>query len=190
LLREAGLLNRLAGNPHYAKYFGLGRVDDEKARRALVMQLVPGAPLASTPATRADPKKAARIAISELEAVCDLNRLGRRHGDLNPANVMVDDELVRLIDLAVAGKLRTRYPWGGRIYYAPEQTAKGRSTNGDVYSIGKHLLELVTGEPRNHGLSRVRDASLRAIIARAIDPNPETRYQTPQAMIEAISGWI
>jgi len=194
LQREAALLARLTGNPRFAAIHGIGTVEGEPGSIAMVMERVQGTPLASTPGIRANPSKAVRIAIKLLEGVVELNRLGRRHADLHPGNILIDhdqSESVRLIDLGAAQRLGRRYQWGGpAAYYAPEQTAKhaslGRS-NADVYSIGNHLLGLLTGlEPSTKNLGKVANAQLRAVITRATDPDPATRFQTSEEMISAL----
>ena len=184
VIKEASVLRKLDGNPRFPRFHGLGHVEGNAQHPVLLMELVAGKPLESTAATRANPSKAVRIAIRELDGVQALNALDLRHGDLRTANVLVDDgqsESTKLLDLGAVGRLSTRYKWGGPDYYAPEQTARAPSlgrANGDVYSIGKHLLEMVTGlPPRSANLPHVANASLRAVIARAIDADPATRYR-------------
>jgi eukaryotic-like serine/threonine-protein kinase len=197
---EVAAYSKLNGSAQLPRYLGFGV--DEQGRPALVTEFVEGVPIASTLATRANPDKAVRIAMQILRAVRALNAQGLRHADLCPGNILIVDDhssSVKVIDLGMAAPLTAPYEWGGALYYAPEQTAakpsQGRA-NGDVYSVGALLLELITGtRPTPEALVRVpkyevvadgRTVRLADVIARALEADPAHRYRTSAEMIEAL----
>ena len=159
--------------------------------------------------------EANRIAISIANAVHYAHERGIIHRDIKPANVMFNaqDEPV-LMDFGVAKivdkdqRTITGTVLGTGKYMAPEQ-AHGAETDArtDVYALGILLFEMVGGrvpfeaksviqtlmmhvnEPVPN-LSRLRtDAppALTAIVNKALAKNPEARYQTAQALANALT---
>ena len=127
--------------------------------------------------------------------------------DLKPANILLGAaDYLTLIDLgAVTLRIngRTTEPTAGCItagYAAPEAQGDGSSTidqRFDLYSLGVSLWQLVTGiDPQSLGgdfptipLAPLRSANIskatQALIARAIEPAPERRYQSAAEMRKA-----
>ncbi|KAJ3689820.1 hypothetical protein LUZ61_018984 [Rhynchospora tenuis] len=92
------------------------------------------------------------------------------HGDLKPANILLDANLVsKLSDFGISRLLmetntntlvyRTEYPRGTFAYMDPEFLSSGELTvKSDVYSFGIIILRLLTGKPPTNIAANVEDA--------------------------------
>lgn len=70
------------------------------------------------------------------------------HGDLNPANILLDANLVSKLGDYGASRLPTMTNPGSARYTDPELLTTGELTpSSDVYSFGVVVLRLVTGQP-------------------------------------------
>lgn len=102
-------------------------------------------------------RKRIMLAISISEALSEVHRAGVVHKDLNPSNILWNEEQnrVALVDFGTATRsfaktthvLREDLPEGSIAYISPEQT--GRTNRGidyrtDLYSLGVTLYELFT----------------------------------------------
>lgn len=134
------------------------------------------------------------------------------HRDIKPANIMiVRDGLVKITDFGIARmrtnevKTMTGMILGSPKYMSPEQVA-GRSLDhrSDIFSLGVVLYEMLTGEApfaadSVHGIMyqvlnrspqppSARNAQLPAmidlIVAKAINKNPDQRYDNAQDMAQ------
>ncbi len=198
LRHESKVMTAVDGTEQIPRLHGLGKIQEEPTKTAMVMELVSGRQLTATELTRRDPTKAVRITMQILRALRRLHAAGYRHGDLHRNQVLIEDDRsasVKVLDLGFSWERNAPYPWGGPGYYAPEQTAKQPSlgrVNGDIYSAGAILLHLVTGlDPSQDVISHLPDLDrgstrLRHVVARAMDPNPATRYQSAQEMLDAL----
>src|SRR6185503_20271305 len=128
---------------------------------------------------------------------------GLVHADVKPANAIVvprdDGERVVLVDFGLA---RLRAPdrpaasaGGTPAYMAPEQLHEGRvDARSDLYSAALVLVFLLTGWRRSNAttlapsLDVITDPELRAVLARALDPDPAKRYQTARTLSAALTG--
>jgi tetratricopeptide (TPR) repeat protein/tRNA A-37 threonylcarbamoyl transferase component Bud32 len=115
------------------------------------------------------------------------------HGDFKPGNVMLVSGTDRSGERLVVTDFGLAHPaqpasaaawmtagagWGTPAYMAPEQLAKGRITpQTDVYALGLVAREMI-GEPL--------DAHWRASIARCLERDPDARFATPAAFVEAL----
>lgn len=183
--REAQVLASL-NHPNIASIYGV-------EERALIMELVEGAPLAGPLPPEVAIAYAKQIAVA-LEAA---HEKGIVHRDLKPANVMVTpDGVVKVLDFGLAKAaepaaaadpsnsptLTMRMTEAGLIlgtaaYMAPEQ-ARGKAVDkrADIWAFGVVLFEMLTGKTLFGGGETVTD-TLAAVVLR--DPDltslpPET----------------
>ena len=156
----------------------------------------------------------ARQIASGLMAAHDV---GVIHRDLKPENVMVNaDESAVIMDFGLARSAEGASMTGkGAVmgtltYMAPEQ-ARGEKLDqrADIYALGLVLYDMLAGRRRlgAHGdamsemLARMREAppslpsvepgvpqGLASVIARAIEPNRDARFQTVRELLEALDG--
>lgn len=136
-------------------------------------------------------------AISIAAHVCDTLSYAHEHGivhrDIKPANVMVDMEgRVKVADFGLAkhstqdgDEAHSTMTMGTPDYVAPESLQMGVVADGraDLYSLGVMLYEMLTGEvprglhPSPSEITPGLDKRLDAIVKRAMQHEPGTRYQ-------------
>ncbi|TWI52505.1 putative ATPase [Pseudomonas duriflava] len=99
---------------------------------------------------------ALRLSVALAEALCHLHRLRISHNDLNPRNIIYNQDTgeVRLTDLGIACDLgqmtepATDRLEGSLAYIAPEQTGRMRQSpdhRADFYALGVTLYEMLAG---------------------------------------------
>ena len=178
---ERQTLARLA-HPHIARLFDGG--ETASGDPYIVMELVEGRPLDAW-LTAVEPPLAARLDLflAAASAVAFAHQNLVVHGDVTPANILVDAEgRPKLIDfgiarptegdIAPAGDRRARSLTPG--YAAPERVeGLPATTLSDVYSLGKVLEHLVGG---------AADAELKAIVSKATAREARDRYSTVEAL--------
>jgi serine/threonine-protein kinase len=147
-----------------------------------------------------------------LDALGYSHSKGIVHRDIKPANVMLtDDGVIKVMDFGIARAVsdtsstmsQTAAVIGTASYFSPEQ-ARGEPVDArsDIYSTGCLLYELLTGRPPFIGDSPVSVAyqhvqqppqppsrlnpdispSIDALVLRALEKDPDARYQTAAAM--------
>lgn len=105
------------------------------------------------------------------------------HRDLTPANIIVSDSSVTLIDLGIARifhpeAARDTTYFGTRAYAPPEQFGFGQTdVRSDVYAMGKVLRYCVAGEEDNTAGAPI-DQRVEAVISKATKLDPAQRYQS------------
>lgn len=122
------------------------------------------------------------------------------HRDLSPENILLfregDEVFAAIADFGMGRLLRssaasltdTNRRMGKFAYAAPEQIedAKRADERADIYSLGKVLVELLTGKnPHNLGPADA-PAEFRFIIQKATERLPERRFQTVVEMLDAL----
>lgn len=131
------------------------------------------------------------------------------HRDLKPGNIMLQGESPRLADFGIARALKSSSSYGtasvsGTLpYMAPEAFSGVRSTQTDVWSAGVIFYRLLTGrlpfpqEDIAALLSAIMNReqeklpssvpnSVRAIVTRSLEKNPELRYKSADEMRRAL----
>lgn len=105
------------------------------------------------------------------------------HRDLTPANIIVSDSSVTLIDLGIARifhpeAARDTTYFGTRAYAPPEQFGFGQTdVRSDVYAMGKVLRYCVAGGEDDATTASV-DQRVEAVINKATKLDPAQRYQS------------
>ncbi|HZT81120.1 MAG TPA: HD domain-containing phosphohydrolase, partial [Gemmataceae bacterium] len=141
---------------------------------------------------------------------------GLVHRDMKPSNLLLTpQQQVKILDFGLARLCRRRcteaHTMLGTVdYMAPEQARDARSADirADIYGLGGTLYWLLTGQKPFPGdrapvvelLARQHDAppalrrgrpdappELEAVVARMMATNPDDRYPTPLAVMQALS---
>lgn len=136
------------------------------------------------------------------------------HRDIKPANIMYDEntDTLKVTDFGIAritasSKTKTGVVLGTPSYMSPEQLA-GKKVDGrsDLFSLGVMMYEMLTAEQpftgdsmaalmyqiankKQKDITRVRDdlpACCRTIIDRALQKEPDKRYQSGEEMAQSI----
>jgi tRNA A-37 threonylcarbamoyl transferase component Bud32 len=218
LVDEAKLLAELE-HPNLARVFDL---DFHEGRPYLVMEYVRGGRNIEevTNQDRLTPRAAAELVARVARALAVAHRRGITHQDVNPRNVLIDDEgRPRLIDFGIA---RLRHVWGAEDgqpvggtlrFMAPEQ-ARGEVNHidqrTDVFGLGGLLYFLLTDEAPfpeadarvvhertvrgETDLSALQTAKvprgLAAVCRRALAAKPAERYPAAEAMAADLERWL
>jgi hypothetical protein len=174
-----------ANDEHLQHAYGVGTTPD--GRRAMVVQFVEGSALGGAggdgPAQPAG--KAVQIGMQVLRGARALERVGFRHNDIHPGNVVArdfDPSTVKLIDVGNATPVSAGSHGGNPFFNAPEHGG----ANDDVYSAGALTIRLLTGKASRAALPLIADRSLREILRKMTHPDPAQRFQTTQEAIDAL----
>jgi eukaryotic-like serine/threonine-protein kinase len=147
------------------------------------------------------------------------NLLGVVHRDVSPHNILIGrDGSAKLVDFGVAramgrmsdatsaGQLKGKFG-----YMSPEQAmAKKVDRRSDIFSLGTVLFELTTGRrlfrgehdaetlhlvvggkiPKPTALEADYPPALEAIVLKALERDPNRRFQTAEELREALLGYL
>jgi serine/threonine protein kinase len=168
----------------------------------IVMELLSGESLKKT--LERNPislQRALDLLIQLCQAVSHLHEHGIVHGDIKPENVLITAQgQLKLIDFGIAewaanssGKHRPTTLKGTPLYMSPELlTSSSRPTaQSDIYAIGIVAYELLMSKI-THGkvLLSLLPQGFQAILAKALQPNPDDRYRTVRDLMEALANYI
>lgn len=157
---------------------------------------------------RLDTDHILHICLSVLDALAVVHKAGMIHRDISPENIFICENLtVKLIDFGAAKQV---YLDGEQTmsvvlkpgYAPPEQYAK-KDKQGpwtDIYALGATLYFAATGEKPEESFGRVLEDTIKPVcevnpeipramsqvIMRAMSVKIEDRYQTVEAMREAL----
>ncbi len=163
------------------------------------------------------PREAAKLVRRIASALAAVHKRGIIHRDLKPHNIMIEDGQPVLLDFGlvrgiadVRGQLTTASHMLGTIpYMSPEQIdGQTLAPVSDIYSLGVVLYQLLTGRlpfsptdpptklmkriadekpPAPRALRADLDIGLEAVCLKALEKNPADRYQSAEAMGEALA---
>lgn len=182
--REARLLARL---PH-PRLGGVHDYLEENGRAFMVMELLHGETLQGrlTRTGRLPPAEAAEIAAQVAEGLHAAHQAGVIHRDVKPANIILTEQGVKLVDFGIAlgaGDDRltaTGILVGSIACLAPERGAGGPATPAsDVYSLGVVLYQMLAGRLPFAGTDPVQ-----VVSAHANDPVPPLPGDVPSRLAE------
>ncbi|QBK13026.1 serine/threonine protein kinase [Thermoactinomyces vulgaris] len=161
------------------------------------------------------PEKAVKIASQICDGLSHAHRHGIIHRDIKPHNILVgSDQRYKLTDFGISHlpsaatvKTKTGYVMGSVHYFSPEQ-ASGRKVDysSDLYSLGIVIYEMLTKKVPFNGDSSISIAlkhlhdpvpdpttynpdiseSMRQVLMRALEKDPEKRYQTAVELKHAL----
>ena len=155
------------------------------------------------------PAEACRIADNVLAALDVAHRRGITHQGITPSNVLISTSgLAKLSDVGLSAGVRAAaglgVPRDAVEWRAPElATVASADVRADLYSVGVLLFTMLTGEvpfPGGYAGSRAPIASslnnripvaLNLVIARALEPQPQSRYVSSadfRAELDAVVG--
>lgn len=126
------------------------------------------------------------------------------HRDIKPENLLLDSNgRVKIADFGISRIVGREHPHSEKVagtpaYMAPEQKdAPGTvDSRADIYSLGVVLYELLTGERPGSAMippskkKATLDVRLDEVILRALDKNPELRWQSATALNTGIQTVI
>jgi predicted Ser/Thr protein kinase len=200
--REAKALARLS-HPNIVAVYDFGRTAD--GLFYFVMEYVDGVNLRQAIQSGGmDPKQALAIVPQICDALEFAHDEGVVHRDIKPENILLDHRgRVKIADFGLAKLLgqetadhaltRTMQVMGTLRYMAPEQMegAKAVDHRADIYSLGVVFYELLTGElpvgrfaPPSKKVEI--DVRLDEVVLRALEKEPEHRYQHASEVKTAI----
>lgn len=185
----------------------------------IVMEYVRGTDLKSAIQSRGSihPRKVAEIGSQVCSALSVAHSYNIIHRDIKSANIMVQtDGNVKVMDFGIAQAGNSDMTQDSNVlgtahYVSPEQ-AQGKQLAGtsDLYSLGVVMYEACTGQLPFDGPDAVSvamkqvseqpvpprainsaiDASLEAIILKAMSKNPSERYATANEMKQALDDYL
>jgi hypothetical protein len=200
--REARALARL-NHPHIVSIYDFGQAG---AQSYFIMEYVEGANLRQRlRAGRLQPQEALQIIARICDALEYAHEEGIVHRDIKPENILLDKKgRVKIADFGLVKLLAHKTaqytltgPWqvvGTPHYMAPEQmdNVPILDHRADIYSLGVMLYEMLTGQlplgrfpPPSH--KAPVDGQFDEVVLRALEREPEQRYQRVSEMKAALA---
>ena len=163
LLQEA----RLAASLRHPAFIQIYSLEDDGHSKSIVMELVGGKTLHQLLATTKLSRDQILDIVCQLaDAMAQAHAAGLIHGDLKPANLMIEPSgQVRIMDFGLARKIDPLATESGDVlqtqgtiaYLAPEiLNGKHPNTLSDIYAVGVLMYEMMHGErpfAHLHGLA-------------------------------------
>ncbi|HEY1120627.1 MAG TPA: protein kinase, partial [Haloferula sp.] len=183
--REAQTLARL-NHPNIVTVFDYGETG---GLFYIVMEFVDGVNLRDLLREgKLEPEQALAIVPPICEALQYAHEKGIVHRDIKPENLLLDrDGRIKIADFGIASLVGARGEASGTPpYMAPEQQEPSTVDHrADIYALGVVLYEMLTGErPAKDLVAPSRkvpmDVRLDQMVMRALDQNPDRRYQTAE----------
>ncbi|MDI6733367.1 MAG: serine/threonine-protein kinase [Planctomycetota bacterium] len=146
-----------------------------------------------------------KVITDVLQGLVELHKFGWFHRDIKPDNTFVKGGVFKVGDYGLVKAIRTgsSVTTAGTPDYMPPESdkypglIKDKSRHNwatwDIYSTGVMFAELLTGEcvNYNHGKQSSYDRfpkQLWTVIKKAIQYNPEDRYQTAEEFLKAVKS--
>ncbi len=206
LRREAQAMARLS-HPHVVTVHEVGELDE---RVYVVMELVDGMDLRRWLDRPRPWREIVDVFLAAGRGLAAAHEAGVIHRDFKPHNVLLgDDGRVRVADFGLAGLDATRSAGtmdaegmeeltqtgavlGTPAYMAPEQREGKTDARADQYAFCVALFEALHGHRPSdapEGPPRPRTSPrIDAVIQRGLQEDPEARYPSMDALIEALEG--
>ena len=131
-------------------------IDALSSERILTMTFVTGTKILSTPATRSDPKRVARLGLKTLLKM--IFEDGFVHADLHPGNILITpDDKIALLDLGLVGELDGPHRRGFTKFFAAWAQRDGDTMARLMYEMSANAGAAGDGK-RDEGFERYRAA--------------------------------
>lgn len=187
LVREAVTLSGLEGLG-VPRVFRFGRLPGS-GRPYMVRELVDGKSLQELVDERVDPATSLDALAGAAEQVTLLHRAGLLHGDIKPANIIVQDGgRATLVDLGLAAPWREAGTTAKGLtpkYAAPELfQGKPLTVRAEVYALGVALGDIV--EAGATALDQKTRTELLTVVERATRGEPSDRYPSADEFASAL----
>ena len=199
-IREAHALAQL-NHPHIVAVHDFGETKDGQMFYA--MEFVSGMDLQQL-LKRAPPgpKQILKIVNQVCDALQFAHERGIVHRDIKPANILIDERgnvkvadfgLVKIVGPQISNYTATGATLGTPDYIAPEALDQSSKIDhrADIYSLGVMIYELLTGhvpkgawEPPS--ACSGSDKRIDAVVNRAMQNDPDKRYQQVSEMTQAL----
>ncbi|CAM2069099.1 Non-specific serine/threonine protein kinase [Sulfidibacter corallicola] len=219
VLKEAGDLNKklflkevkLAASLNHENIVTIHDAGDEKDQVYVCMEYIRGETLKQKLARESalDRELALRILTQIADALDYAHRQGIVHGDLKPANIMVQGDLkVKIIDFGVARgghsavtHVSDQPVYMGTVEYSSPEQLLGNTLDGraDLYALGILAHELLWGmrpqlvpdtkalTPHAHAAApRTYDDGIDDFFLRALHPKPVSRFENGKTFVRAL----
>jgi serine/threonine protein kinase len=190
--RETALAGRLGGHPHIVTAHEAG---EWKQRPYVVFEYMPNGSLAEQLRDGGRPPRtqALRWLAQAAEAVDYAHGAKVVHRDIKPANLLLDAEgNLRVADFGVSrsdgeATLTAAGDVVGTVgYLAPEQVdGRGATAASDRFALGVVAYQLLTGGLPTEHRSEL-DPSVEAVFDGALADEPDRRYPTATAFVDAL----
>lgn len=199
-LKEAEII-AMANHPNIIQLYGHG---EWEGGLYMAMEFIPGQslrqyllqnPLSLT--------RALEIVIEISYALSHLHSHGIIHRDLKPENILIDEQgQVKVIDFGISQLLtedkssdptHKRQFVGTPIYMSPEQRENPQNVSfpSDIYSLGIIAYELILGRLSFGQIHlALMPRGIRKILSKALQPNPEERYQDVVDFVSDITTYM
>lgn len=150
------------------------------------------------------------------EGLMEIHKFHIIHRDIKPENILLckRDGSVKIADLGIARILESEQlakTFAGTPYYMPKEIIKGEGAGfySDIYSLGIVIYEMLTGELPFSGRTSYEvehkictgspkqpkeinpeiNDKMNRIILKAIEKEPNKRYQTAESLLKAIESY-
>jgi len=194
-----------------------GRGKDPSGRPFYAMRMVEGEPLTTavnrlhharrTNANAHDSTSELRRLLARFVTVCNTvayaHKRGFVHLDIKPSNILLGpfgETFTMDWGLAMKVDRPVRRPSGTAPYMSPEQVERRFDQVGpasDVYALGATLFTIVSGRKPSPDAGTVGPGNstgipkpLYAICRKAMDRQPEQRYESPLALADDVERWL
>ena len=190
-LGEARALHGL-NHPNVVAILSYGR---ENERPYVVMELIHGNRMEDLMDQRKSMGeiRLLEIAVDVVKGLQAANKIGVRHGDIKPENILIDDRgIAKVVDFGLARAFHEDDDevWGTPYFIAPERARKDKEDHrADIYSLGATLFDALAGRPpfEGTGVTEVVEARLKgpapSLLEFRKNINPETA-ETIARMLE------
>ena len=190
--REAALVGRLGAHPHIVTAYEAG---DWRQRPYVVFEYMPNGNLADRLRERGTPPRPQALSwLAQAAAALDhAHAAGVVHRDVKPSNLLLDaEDSISVGDFGVSRHDgETTLTAQGEVvgtagYLAPEQIdGRGATAASDRFALGVVAHQLLTGRLPSAD-RRELPAAVTAVLDRALDDEPERRYPTATALVDAL----